>query len=151
MNKVILKEPNGRFFVRGKGFVAQNKNEATQFQSAEDAAKAVGCAAEFGIQAHMEEVLSISFGVVYIRRKDVTANGELDKQKADRALNEQDPSRRRFATFEEARIHGSRFHVRRAKRGDAPGTAGHRGFYIVETNDPVNAAVNPATGLTNPV
>ena len=149
MNKYILKHANGGYFVQGRGFVGA-KAAATQLTD-EVASNLLQSAAAFGLEASSEEVANRSFGVVYIRRKDVTAEGGVAKQPANRALNEVDPSKRRFGTMEEAITHGSRFHVRRAKKGDAPGSAGHRGFYVVETTDPVNAAVNPDTGLTNSI
>lgn len=137
------------YFVDGLGFSGTQAN-ATRINE-DDVPCIQKCAARMGHgETSVEDAPNRSFAVTYIRKGDVK-DGQLDKQAPNTALGQLDPSRRRFATFEEARVHGSRFHVRRHNRGDAPGSAGHVGFFITETNDPVNAKVNPETGLTNPL
>lgn len=153
MKNVVLKNTlTGLFYAEGSGFTAKTAAEATRLD-AESAECNSACAKKMGFgQVTTEALADKSFGVVYIRKGDLDGQS-LDKQAPNAALNQFDPSPRRFATFDEARIHGSRFHVRRADRGDArnSGTCSHRGFYIVDTTDPVNSSVNPATGLTNPI
>jgi hypothetical protein len=144
--KVI--QSNGLYFVDGQGFTARDPKLATKIAPA-DVECRVKCARAFGLLAQVEDApAQVSYGVVYIRKGDV--NGvQINKQAPNARVGATDPSKRRFATEQEAITHGSRFNVRKARKGDQPGTAGHRGFFIVETNDPVNSAVNPATGLTN--
>lgn len=153
MKQVILRTANGQYLIEGRGFVG-SKNEATRF-SPEQVDCKVKCAATFGLTASPEEVQNISFAVVYIRENDtVTIDGgrvAVNFVAPNGAAGQRNPSRRRFATHKEACIHGSRFYLRRKNRGDEPGSANHKGVVVIETNDPVNAAVNPATGLTNPV
>jgi hypothetical protein len=86
-----------------------------------------------------------SFGVCYLRKADLVAG----KPTADALNNPLNPSRRRFATEAEADKHGSRFRERKASYGAAPGSAGHIGFYTIETNDPVNSVIS-STGKTIP-
>lgn len=146
-NIIVKNIANGLYLVQGKGFIA-NKAGATRFDSAEASDKLVS-ASDVGIVANLEEV-TVSYSVVYIRRKDIKADGVgLAKKMPDSSLNEIDPSKRRFATEDEAWQHGSRARERKANKNDAPGSAGHRGFYVVETTDPVNSAINWKTGLTN--
>jgi len=140
---VLKNAASSLYLIVAKGFVAA-KNLATRLSS-EEASDAAGCAAKFGIEVSTEEV-SGSFAVGYIRPSDVK-DGAV-------ASNDKNPSRRRFATIEEARTHGARYYVRRAKsaKGEKKkpvGSAGHIGYYIIETGDPVTDAVNPKTGLTN--
>ena len=80
-----------------------------------------------------------------------TYGAVLNKLAPDANAGQVDPSKRRFATFDEAVMHGSRFAARRKDRKDSDGTAGHKGFFVVETNDAVNSAINWKTGLTNPL
>jgi hypothetical protein len=152
MSKYTLKgKQSGKFFVTGKGFVATCAKEASQL-SADEAEGIKQCARNLGSEdSTSAEVQTSSWAVTYIRKNALQANGKISQKPLDAGKNEIDPSRRRFATREEAITHGSRFNVRRANRGDEPGTAGHIGFYVTETQDPVNAKVNPKTGLTNPV
>ena len=75
-----------------------------------------------------------SFAVSYIRAKDLVAGGAIN-------ANKNNPSKRRFATVEEANQHGSRFTV----------IEEHLGFYVTRTNDRPTDWVNGKTGKTNPV
>ncbi len=146
MSKNILKGENGLYFVLGQGFTASCPGAASVLDCSQ-----IKCAAGLGYNGTKEELAeNKSFAVTYIRAKDLST-GSLVKAGLNAAMNEVDPSKRRFATFDEAVRHGSRFNVRKANRGDQPGTAGHRGFYVSETSDPVNAKINWKTGLTNPV
>jgi hypothetical protein len=144
MNKqyTVKSNINGLFLVSGKGFVASKQSGATKF-SADDAKAAQECAANLGVSTSLVEVKVSSYAVNYVRGINLK-NGTVEK-------DERNPSKRRFATRDEAIQHGSRFAERRANAGDQPGTAGHIGFYVTETTDPVNAAINWKTGLTNPV
>lgn len=145
--KYVLKSDDGKFLVINKGFTSEIKQASNV--TGEEADGLLSCAKSIGINLTLMEN-KFSFGVVYIRKGD--ASGVVLKKKDPvAALGQVDPSRRRFATFLEAVSHGSRFHVRRAKSGDPEGTAGHVGFYVIETTDAVNAEVNPATGLTNSI
>lgn len=148
MNK-LLKSITGLFLIVGKGFNGTAQT-ATRF-TPEGATDAQECASNLGVQTTIVDAPASSFAVVYIRKGDVTADGKVQKKTANVNLGEVDPSKRRFATEDEAIQHGSRFKARRANRVDQPGTAGHRGFFVVETSDPVNAAVNWKTGLTNSI
>jgi hypothetical protein len=141
MKQNILKAlQNGLYLVLGQGFVG-TANQASRL-AADAASNAAGAAKSlFGIDTTSEEVENRSFGVNYIRKGDIV-NGVVQP-------NKRNPSKRRFATKEEANQHGSRFQERRLRKGDAKGTANHIGFYVTETTDPVNAAINWATGLTN--
>ncbi len=149
MKKYKAKDSSGKYYVHGKGFTGSTKCEGSELTEAN-----LGCLTDLGYTFTSEEIVEAvnaatgSFGVVYIRRKDVK-DGKVAKLATDANLGEIDPSKRRFATFAEAKQHGSRFNLRKAKSGDKPGTAGHVGFYVVQTNDPVNAAVNWASGMTN--
>lgn len=151
MSKYVLKNGSGSYFVAGRGFSGKTECEGTVYTDKSSASGSQSCLAKLGFgDSELVEVSSVSFACVYIRKGD--ADGiKVTKKKGDANMNQIDPSKRRFATFDEARIHGSRFHVRKANRGDKPGTAGHLGYYVTETNDPVNAAVNPKTGLTNSI
>jgi len=111
----------------------------------------VACLKNVGIVGSVEELVT-SYAVVYIRKGE----GErllkgLGKNPANPNAGQVDPSKRRFATRDEADQHGSRFRTRKANASDAEGSAGHEGFFVVETSDPVNAKINWKTGLTNPV
>lgn len=142
VKNIIKNGASGLYLVIGKGFVG-TKAEASQF-AADEVACQIKCAANYGVTAVAEALPQHkSFGVCYVRIGDRNADGSIQPNK----LN---PSRRRFATFDEARIHGSRFHVRKARWQAAVGSAGHIGFYVIETTDPVNSVVNQKTGLTNP-
>lgn len=144
-NNIALKGTNGNYFVLGQGFTAPLVSAASLLSNEQ-----VASALNVGFTGTVEEVATKSFAVVYIRKGD--ANGTtLNKQAPNANLGQVDPSKRRFETRDEAIIHGSRFATRRARKSDpvGSGTAGHIGFYVIETNDPVNSAVNPATGLTN--
>lgn len=143
-SKYIVKNiVSGLYFVEGQGFVAANSAQATKMDVAR--ADDVADAAEvLGANAEVEPAPSVSFGVNYIRAGDVNADGSI-------SANKRNPSKRRFATRDEANQHGSRFGERRAKHGDAAGTAGHIGYWVSETNDPVNAEINWKTQLTNAI
>lgn len=147
--KYALKGTNsGLYFVTGAGFVAPSVNEASRLTS-EEVDGIQQCARNMGIETSISsEVKDSSWAVFYIRKDDVV-NGKLVKKAPNGNLGQVDPSKRRFATRDEAITHGSRFSFRRANRGDAVGSAFHKGFYVDETQDAVNSAVNPATGLTN--
>lgn len=150
-NKYVLKNGSGLFFVEGVGFFATKASEATTL-CGDSADCTIACCAKLGITGISKVVASKSWAVVYIRQGEgiKLLNGGA-KNAADANKGQVDPSKRRFATRDEAIQHGSRFDTRRKDRGDAPGTAGHEGFFVIETSDPVNAAVNWKTGLTNPL
>lgn len=137
----ILKGSTGSFYKEGSGFTA-TQNNATRL-SDEQADEVLSCASKFGFSATAEEVSNKSFAVCYLRKTDFNEDGTINP-------NQLNPSRRRFATRAGAATHGRRFNVRKASYGAAPGSAGHVGFYVIETNDPVNSAINLATGLTVP-
>ncbi len=138
------------YFKQGQVFGVA-KNNATVFECKCDAEKTVACLKNVGIVGFVEELVT-SYAVVYIRKGE----GErllkgLGKNPANPNAGQVDPSKRRFATRDEADQHGSRFRSRKANANDADGSAGHEGFFVVETSDPVNAKINWKTGLTNPV
>lgn len=138
------------FFVANKGAQAYNQKDATAYTQ-DEANKVIESLKLVGYQASaisLVEVLPVSHSVVYIRKGD-TSGTQVYKQTPNANLGQTDPSSRRFATRNEAIAHGQRFHERVAKAGDKPGTAGHIGYFLIETNDPVNATVNPLTGKTN--
>lgn len=135
---VLVNPASGWYLVVNKGFVGTLS--AASRLTEDEANGAAKCAGQFGIECSLKE-LSVSYGVSYVRPGDLK-DGKVD-------FNTLNPSRRRFATREEANIHGRRFDVRKAKKSKVVGSAGHIGFYVIETSDPVNAAINPATGLTN--
>ncbi len=142
--KHILKDKSGLYLIEGKGFVGTTKSAATQIDT-DDLGCAVKCAARMGVEVTVENAESVaqkSFAVCYVRPGDLD-NGAVN-------ANGKNPSRRRFATRDEAKTHADRYNVRKASYGAAAGSAGHVGAYVIETKDPVNSAVNPATGLTNP-
>lgn len=138
-NQVV--SSRGSYFVAGSGFVGSLKT-ATRLTS-EEAAGVQQCARNMGINNSVVTTVVTSYAVNYIRSTDLV-NGQVQP-------NCKNPSKRRFATKDEAVQHGSRFGARRANAGDAEGTAGHIGFYVTETSDPVNAEINWKTGLTNPL
>lgn len=151
MNKVI-KNGEGKYFVHGSGFVG-SESTATTFESCSDAQGTIKCLASVGItgvEVVNKAIEHKSFAVCYIREKDINANGGVTNKKLESGWPST-PSPRRFASFGEAVVHGSRFQERRVNRDDKPGTCNHKGFYVIETKDPVNAKVNPATGLTNTI
>lgn len=148
--KSVIKNPSGSYFVEGQGF-AGTQASASRYDSATATAKQA-CIASCGLgSTTLESVSEVSYAVVHIRKGDIVTATGISKNQANSTLNQFDPSKRRFATRAEANTHGKRFDTRRANKADAKGsgTAGHVGFYVIETNDPVNAYVNPATGLTN--
>jgi hypothetical protein len=149
---VIKNNKDGKFFVLGAGFTATEAKDATRFDDNDTLFNIeVGLGAG-GFDFEAVDAPQVSFSVVYIRKGEgkrlLAGQG---KAKADGNKGQVDPSKRRFATIEEAIVHGSRFYTRRAKAGDEQGTAGHEGFFVVETNDPVNATINPLTQLTNTI
>lgn len=136
MSKVALKgNVTGNFFVAGLGFVACDIHEATSL-TVEEASSIQQCARNLGTESSTVVAIPVikSYAVCYIRQQDIDPSGCV-------LANARNPSPRRFATFDEAQHHGSRFMQ----------TEGHNGFYVIETGDPVNAWVNQATGKTNPV
>jgi hypothetical protein len=140
MKKYYLQgNASGLFFVLGVGFIAADKNKASQLTN-DQIAGAV--AAGFGPATKIEVV--VSYAVNYIRQTDLDANLVVK-------ANAKNPSSRRFATRDEANQHGSRFNVRKAAKGAPEGSAGHIGYYVTESTDPVNAVINWKTGLTNPL
>jgi hypothetical protein len=135
----------GYYFLKGKGFTASKAGASVL--SEQD----IACAANLGYTG-VSEALPVSFGVVYIRKGEgQRLLAGLGKNPANPNAGQVDPSKRRFATRDEADTHGSRFRTRKANAGDAEGSAGHEGYFVVETNDPVNSAVNWKTGLTNSI
>lgn len=138
-NKYNLIGSNGYWFVKGDGFKAASQNDASIVTDAD-----ISCLTNLGFVFKAKAPLVTSFAVCYVRKDDLNANGTVRP-------NAKNPSRRRFATRDEAHQHGSRFAVRKAKGSDVEGSAGHVGFYVIETNDPVNATINWKTGLTNPL
>ena len=135
---------NGLFLVSGKGFVASLQTNASAFDNV-GAAQQVTCAGNMGISAISVRVPQVkSYAVNYIRTGDVNKDGSI-------SANRRNPSKRRFATKDEAVQHGSRFGERRAKAGDKEGTAGHIGYWVNESFDAVNASINWKTGLTNSI
>lgn len=142
-SKYIVKNiVSGLFFLAGSGFVADQKTATVM--SEDKLTVVLGAAYDMGINAEAVDAPNVSFGVNYIRQGDVNADGSI-------SANKRNPSKRRFATRDEANQHGSRFGERKAKAGDAAGTAGHIGYWVSETNDPVNAEINWKTGLTNAI
>ncbi len=153
MSKFVLKNLAGLYLVVGSGFIGKSASQGTQLSESE-ANCAAGCAQKMGLgNTTSETVPEISFAVVYVRKGDTFSNGVLTKASPNANLNQFDPSKRRFATRADANTHGKRFDTRRASKSDPKnsGTAGHIGFFVIETNDPVNSTVNPATGLTNSI
>ncbi len=139
-----LKGGNGRYFITGAGFTG-TVEQATKLNQG-----AVTCATNLGFIGTAEEVKAASFAVVYIRKGEgARLLSGLGKNTADANKGQVDPSKRRFATFDEAVQHGIRFSARRKAAGDKPGSAGHEGFFVVESFDAVNSAINWKTGLTN--
>lgn len=138
--KYLLKNAAGLFYVLGQGFTATTKASASLLDCAQ-----ITCAQSLGFLGTKVEVpVNKSFAVNYIRSENLDANGQVKP-------DTRNPSRRRFATKDEAIQHGSRFGVRKSKqRGAAAGSAGHIGFYVTESTDAVNAKINWKTGLTNP-
>ena len=132
----------GLYMIVGHGFVGGHC-EATVF-SAVDAVLVTTNSVTFGINDAVVEAAYISYAVNYIRDVDINEDGVVTP-------NNKNPSRRRFATRDEAVKHGSRFGERKAAKGDPSGTAGHIGFYVMESSDPVNAEINWKTGLTNQI
>lgn len=127
--KYIVRSINGLYFVKGYGF-SGSKATASKLTSAELAA--VNTAGYIGTN----EVAVTSFAVNYVRPEDV-ANGQVKPNKFN-------PSKRRFATFDEAWQHGYLARTREESKA-------HLGFYVTETTDPVNASINWKTGLTNSI
>jgi hypothetical protein len=148
--KYALRGSNGRYYVKGAGLSASSLSGATAVEQA-DLASVQTCLSNAGLGYTTAVPCTVSFAVTYIRKTALGSDGKVYQRTPNAAMGEIDPSKRRFATFDEAVQHGSRFPARRKERSDAPGTAGHIGFYVTETNDPVNAAINWKTGLTNPV
>lgn len=136
MNKQYYLKNGANYFVLGAGFSTSNQANASKLTQAQ-----IDCAKGLGYTGTSIPVV-VSFAVNYIRATDLDAAGNVQP-------NKRNPSKRRFATKDEAVQHGKRFEARRLKQGDAAGTAGHIGFYVTESTDAVNAKINWKTGLTN--
>jgi hypothetical protein len=142
MNKLfnVKSNLNGYYFVLGSGFSAYSVKQASKLTKEQ-----IECVKNTGYSNFSVIEVQTSFAVSYIRNVDLNADGVTVKP------NVKNPSKRRFATRDEAIQHGSRFAVRKAKGSDVEGSAGHIGYYVIETSDPVNATINWKTGLTNPL
>lgn len=148
----VLKNIAGMYFVFGSGFVASSVAAATRLET-EQAIDLQDCAKAMGQgETTVESVANKSYAVCLIRKGQLQPDGSITGTTVSSGWP-LTPTRRRFATREEAITHGGRFATRRASKSDpvGSGTAGHLGYYVIETDDPVNAAVNPDTGLTNPI
>lgn len=141
MSKYIVKSGSfyGAFYyIQSKGFTG-SKTQATRLEYSE-AQGVASCAKNMGHAGPVIEKVSVSFAVNYIRPENLDANGNVKP-------DARNPSRRRFATRQEAEKHASRFMERKKKNSTE--LAGHCGAYVTESTDEVNAYVNPDTGLTN--
>jgi len=142
MSKVIIKKSSVTEYLNCAGFTT-DISKAQVFDNAAAAQAKIASAAQFGLTlVTVAAPVTKSFAVGYIRKGDLNTDRSIKS-------NTNNPSRRRFATQKEAMQHGSRFAERKAKGSRTPGSAGHIGYYLIETNDPVNSSVNPVTGLTN--
>jgi len=144
MSNVALKGlTSGKFFVQGSGFIACTIKTATPY-TANAAVDMQNCLRNAGVESSTTVAIPAtkSFAVFYVRPQDLNADNSVKQ-------NALSPSKWRFATRAEANTHGKRFDER-VKRASKVGM-GHVGFFVAETNDPVNASINPATGKTNPV
>lgn len=139
----VIKNASGSYFVQGKGFTAKSPLSATAYAD-KDVASAVDCIVNVGLGPVTTEDVTIdpnikqnadgsSWAVYFVRAKQVRPDGSINTHK----LN---PSKRRFATRDEAVHHGFRFME----------IEKHYGFWVQKTFDPVNAYVNRVTGKTNP-
>ena len=142
-NKYTIKNViTGLYLIEGKGFVSATQKGATEFHF-DELCDPLNAAASLGFTTEHAEVPQVkSYAVNYVRTGDVNADGSIN-------ANKRNPSKRRFATKDEAIQHGSHFSVRRKLANDAEGTAGHVGFWVSESFDAVNAEINWKTGLTN--
>lgn len=138
MNKYMLKNSKGFYYVKGQGFASTCNKEATALDDAQ-----LDTLADLGFEGQ-EELAFLSFAVNYIRQSNLDEDNQV-------CSDDRNPSKRRFATRDEAIQHGTRFGARKATADGEPGSAGHIGFYVTESTDPVNAAVNWKTGLTNSI
>lgn len=141
MNKLFTLSLRGLYYVAGRGFYTTCAANATKLTQAQ-ATDLVRCQASFGVTGIVTVPVACSYAVNYIRAGDLDGQGNV-------IANRRNPSKRRFATRDEANMHGSRFNVRRASAGAPEGSAGHIGYYVTESSDPVNASINWKTGLTN--
>lgn len=116
MNKYVLKDANGKFYVKGDGFSASTKASATVVSCAEASAIA---AAGF---AFTKVAADKSFAVNYVRASDLNSDGSV-------SANRNNPSNRRFATAGQAHGHARRWVEKNS----------HLGYWVIETTDPVNA------------
>lgn len=130
---------NGYYFVLGAGFTAYSVANASKLTEEQ-----IACVRNLGYNNFTVVPVKVSFAVSYIRNVDLNGDGTVK-------ANAKNPSKRRFATRDEAIQHGSRFATRKAKGSDVAGSAGHIGYYVIETSDAVNAVINWKTGLTNPL
>lgn len=140
MSKFIVKQSvfSNSYYIKGFGFTG-TKASATRLTEGEAQSVAAAYRTIGTYPSAVVEKADKSFAVMYVRPGDIAANGTVK-------ANTLNPSKRRFATEDEAFTHGARFRER-TKDGSTP--CNHKGFYVVETQDPVNAYVNQATGLTN--
>lgn len=144
-NKYKLKGSNGLYFVEGSGWTG-TEAKASVLTDAQ-----LSCLASLGFTGTKVAAIT-SYAVVYIRKGEgVKLLAGHGKNPADANKGQVDPSRRRFATEDEAWQHGSRARERKANRGDKAGTAGHEGYFVIPTSDPVNSVINWKSGLTNPL
>jgi len=143
MSKVIVKNASSNNYVLAAGGFTTAIGLAQVFENAAAASGVIAQAAKFGVVLlTVAAPAQKSWAVGYIRSGDLNTDRSIKS-------NTNNPSRRRFATKGEAMQHGSRFAERKAKGSRVVGSAGHIGYYLIETNDPVNASVNPATGKSN--
>lgn len=142
---VIKQTTTGRYFITGRGMATSNPNEATKFTTVSSASNQIGCLNSAGLFYLTVEAVPVvdpnivqnrdgsSYAVSFVRPSQLRSDGSVNAHK----LN---PSKRRFATYEEAVHHGSRFMV----------IEKHAGFYVTKRYEPVNSYVNKVTGKTNP-
>ncbi len=145
-NKYIIKNViNGKFFVANKGFVATIPSEATKYDlNSAELNSALAMARALGFSVTTQEFVPVdpnivqnadgsSYTVHYIRKGQVNIDGSVQAHKNN-------PSKRNFATQDEAIHHASRFMK----------SEGHLGFFVIKVQARVNSYVNKVTGLTNP-
>ncbi len=139
------KSYRGSYFVQGHGFTALEPAKATAFKD-EEVAQTQECIASCGMGTSTAETIVVaadpnikqnadgsSFAVYYIRKNQVRSDGSV-------VTHKNNPSKRRFATEDEANHHARRF-VK---------IEGHVGFWLQKRAEAVNAYVNKVTGKTNP-
>ncbi len=131
MNKLfyLRSNRNGYYFVLGAGFTTTRASSASKLTQAQVNAVKVA-----GFEPSYTEAVQSSFAVNYVRQVDIVG-GRVQQ-------NANNPSSRRFATFDEAFQHGTQLRTRDE-------SATHVGFYVTESSDAVNATINWKTGKTN--